>query len=98
MITVSIKQLAEAIEEAGAYKLPDMNDGTDYVYNNLYRRLSGSENVRLSEIDYDRFELDDIDSMRELYSNVLEADEYKTDTLAHTLQEMTPTMVAAAFV
>lgn len=67
MVTVSVKQLLESIEEADVFKLPDMNAGTGYIYNSLYRRLTHGEDVRLSEIDYNAFGLDDIDTMRELY-------------------------------
>jgi len=98
MVTVSVKQLIEAIEDADVYKFPDMTEGTDYLYNGLYKRLSYGENVRLSEIDYDSFELDDIDTMREIYTDVLECNEIKTNSLAHTLRNMTPAVAAAAFV
>ena len=32
MITVSVKKLIEAIEEAEAFSLPDMTEGTRYLY------------------------------------------------------------------
>ena len=98
MLEVSVKQLIEAIEDADVYRIPDMTEGTDYLYNSLYRRLSYGENVRLSEIDYDRFELDDIDSMREIYSGTLETDGYKTDGIHHALRGLQPVVAAGAFV
>jgi len=98
MINVSVKQLLEAIEEADAFKLPDMSAGADYIYNNLYRRLSRGEDLRLSQINWNSFELDDVDTMRELYSDVIEQDDYKANTMAHTLQDITPVVTAAAFV
>jgi len=98
MITVSVRQLVDAIEEADVFKLPHMNAGTEYIYNNLYRRLSYGENVKLSEIDYNSFELDDVDSMRDIYSDVLEANENRADTLARTLQGISPMSAISAFV
>ena len=98
MLMVSRAQLMEAIEDAAVYSSLDMSGGTDYLYNNLYKRLSHGETVRLSEIDYGRFELDDIDSLRELHSGTLEVNEYKADSITQTLRGMPPMVAAAAFV
>ena len=98
MITVSVKQLISAIEEADVFKLPAMSTGAEYIYNSLYRRLTQGENVRLSEIDYNSFELGDIDSVREIYFGVLESNESKADTLARTLRSIPPVVTSAAFV
>ena len=98
MVTVSIKQLVEAIEEADVFRLPDMSAGTDYIYNNLYSRILRDGELRLSKINWDRFELDDIDTMRELYSNTLKDNERKADSIANTLRGITPRATAAAFV
>lgn len=98
MITVSVKQLMGAIEEADAFKLPDMSEGTDYLYNRLYKRLLHGEDVRLSEIDYRRFELDDVEIMRDLYADVLEPNENKAGAMARTLRSLQPVAAAAAFI
>ena len=98
MVNVSVKQLLDAIEEADVYRLPAMSDGADYIYNNLYRRILRGEELKLSQIDWDGFELEDIDSMRNLYSGVLEANEYRADSIAETLRGISPTVTAAAFV
>ena len=99
MITVSITQLVSAIEEAGVYKLPDMSDGAEYIYDNIYMSLLRGEDVKLSQINWDSFELEDVDTMRDLYSDVLEANEGKADSLAGALQNISPvTVTAAAFV
>ena len=98
MITVSVSQLMSAIEEADVFKMPPMSEGAEYLYNRLYKRLSYGESVRLSEIDYGSFELDDIDSMWEIYSDILEANERKSDRLTYSLQKIPPAVAAAAFV
>ena len=98
MVTVSVKQLVSAIEEADAFKMPDMNRGTRYLYDRVYGRLSEGREIRLSEVDFGSFEADDIESMRELYSDTLEENSRRTDSLAHILQNIPPHTAAAAFV
>jgi len=98
MVTVNISQLMSAIEEAGAFRIPDMSVGTDYLYNQIYRRLAYGDDVRLSEINYDNFGLGDVDSIREIYTDVLEANESKADALTHTLRNILPAAAAATFV
>ena len=98
MINVSIKQLLSAIEEADVFKFPAMSAGADYVYNNIYSRLTRNIDVRLSDIDFGAFELDDIDTMRDIYFNVLEANENKADSVTRTLYGLPPVVTAAAFV
>ena len=97
MITVSTKQLVSAIEEAEPFSLPDMNEGASYLYNELYRRLSEGAELHLSEIDFDRFELDDIDSIRELHAD-FEENEGKAFSLIRALRDILPVASAAAFV
>ena len=98
MITVSVKQFISAIEEADAFSLPGMNAGVEYIYNSIYRRLSNGEEVRLSEINYNAFDLEDVDFMRDIYSDVLEKNENRANSLTHTLCVIPPAVAAAAFV
>ena len=58
MVTVSVKQLVSAIEEADAFQMPDMNRGTRYLYDRVYGRLSEGREIRLSEVDFGSFEAD----------------------------------------
>jgi hypothetical protein len=98
MITVDVKKLIEAVEEANEFHFPYMSEGSEYLYDNLYNRLTRGENVRLSEIDFGSFELDDVDAIREMHSDVFEANERKAHTLASSLQRLAPATVAAVFV
>ena len=98
MIEVSTKRLVDAIEEARAFKLPGMSAGADYIYRNIYGRLTHGMGVRMGDIDFGAFELDDVDTMRDLYSNVLESNESKADSLAGTLRGLPPVIRASAFV
>ena len=95
MITVSVKRLISAIEEAESFKMPDMSAGADYIYNNIYGRLSRNIGIRMSEIDFDRFELEDVNAVRDIYSNVLEANERGADTVTRALRGIPPAAVCA---
>ena len=98
MITVSVKKLVSAMEEADAFHLSDMNEGTCYIYDEIYKRLSKGIEVRLSEINFSSFEFDDIDTMRDLYFNTLEINESKAEALAHILRNIPPVAVVSEFI
>ena len=98
MITVDTRILTESIMEAEAFNLPDMSGGACYLYDNFYTRLSREQDVRLSDIDFGAFELHDIDTLRQLYADVLEANEYRAGGIADTLRRLPPVAVATAFV
>ena len=98
MITVSVKKLVDAIEEAEAFSLPDMTEGARYLYDSLYRKLSCNTNVGLSDINFGAFMLDDVDTIRELHSGILEANEYKAETITRSLRGLSPAVAASAFV
>lgn len=98
MISVSTTALLSAIEEAEEFSLPEMNDGTKYLYDELYGKVSRGMDLHLSEIEFDRFELDDLDTMRDLYSDTLEANERKADALSHDFAKIPPAACAAKFV
>ena len=97
MITVDTRNLVEAIREAEAFKLPEMNEGTDYLFENLYRGLSRGEEVRLSNLDFNAFEEADLKSLNNLYS-VFEKNCYTAREIASTLRETVPVCKAVAYV
>lgn len=98
MIAVSTKNLVDAIREADGFKLPDMNEGTGYLYNDIYRRLTRGEDVRLSEIDFDAFEADDLDSLNDLHSNVFERNYYAANSISSALRTIVPVCKAVGYV
>lgn len=99
MLTVNVKQLVGAIEEAESSSLPEMNSGTRYLYNELYEPLAKGLERRLSEINFGGFRLDDVESLRNIYSETLEGNVRRADALARTLREIPPAAVAvSAFV
>lgn len=98
MISVSTKTLLSVIEEAEDFSLPEMNEGTQYLYDELYGKVSRGMELHLSEIEFERFKLDDIDMMRDLYSDTLEANERKAEILTHNLMKIPPAAVVSEFV
>ena len=98
MISVSTKALLSAIEEAEVFTLPEMNEGTQYLYDELYGKVSRGMELHLSEIEFDRFELDDMDMLRDLYAETLEANERKAETLSHNLANIPPVATVSEFV
>ena len=98
MVTVDVKRLVSAIGEAEMFKLPGMNEGTRYLYDELYRPLSEGMERRLSEINFESFELDDVDSMRDIYCKILEENGRRADALARTLWDIPPIAAVSAFV
>ena len=98
LITVSIKNLVEAIREADVFTLPEMNKGTAYLYNTVYQRMSKGHDVRLSELDFDAFEQDDIDDLSDLYSNVFEQNHYAGCGIASTLRGLAPVCKTVGYV
>jgi len=98
MVTVCVKQLISAIGEAEAFKFPEMNKGTEYIYGSLYLRLTRGEELDLSEIDFGRFDIDDIDAMRDLYTDTIYENECKTEIIRCSLSELAPVAAKALFV
>jgi hypothetical protein len=88
----------EAIREADAFALPDMTAGESYLYDTVYSRMSKGHDVRLSELDFDAFEPEDIDSFSGLYSDVLERNHCAAGGIASTLLAITPASKAVAYV
>lgn len=98
MITVSVKQLVSAIAEADAFKMPEMNEGTAYLYHTIYSNLSQNKDVKLSEIDFDAFEADDINCLNDLHSDVLEKNCCTANGIITTLQQISPICKAVGYV
>ena len=98
MVIVDVKKLVEAIEEADAFDMPFMTQRSEYLYENLYLRLAREETVSLSEINFGSFELEDLDILHELHTNVLDVNESKADMLVRSLQALASAATAAVYV
>ena len=98
MVTVSVKRLIAAIEEAEAFNPPEMSEGTRYLYERLYQKLVKEADARLSEIDFNRFGLDDIDSIREIYNDTLEYNEMEAERIRNRIWDAPPIMASVSYV
>lgn len=98
MISVNVKQLVSAIAEADAFKMPDMNEGTSYLYNSIYNNLSLNMDVLLSDIDFDAFEPEDIDLLNDLHSDVFERNGCAANGIMSTLRQVSPVCKAVGYV
>ena len=90
MITVNIQQLVSAIAEADIYTLPDMDEGVTYLYNTVYKRLSQGNDVKLSEMDFDCFDFENIASFKKLYEKVFENNNHKVCGIITGLRKIIP--------
>ena len=90
MITVNVKKLKEALVKVNEFRLPEMTAGTEYLYDRLYRKLSLDKDVRLSELDFNAFTDDDVDSLSDLYTNVFERNEDKANGITSELRRIKP--------
>lgn len=98
MIEVSVKQLASAIAEADAFQMPGMNEGTSYLYHTVYSRLSRDIDIKLSDIDFDAFEPEDIDSLNDLHSDVFERNCYAASGMMSALRQVSPVCKSVCYV
>jgi len=98
MVTVNTKKFVEAVREADVFKPPDMSKGASYLFDSLYSRLSGGEDVKLSSLDFDAFEPEDLESINSLYSDVFERNCYAANGIASALREAVPACKTAAYV
>ena len=98
MLQVNIRQLVAAVQEADPFALPEMSEGTSYLYNNIYDRLSRGENVWLSDLDFDAFTSEDIGSLDYLHDNILGNNGFQADCIIKTLRKITPLCRAEVYV
>lgn len=97
MVKVDIGQLLTAIQNTAPYTMPEMNVGTQYIYDNIYCRLSQGAEVRLSQLNFAAFELDDMDSIRDLRSDA-QTKEQKAHSISYTLGKLKPVTSHTGFV
>ena len=98
MITVSVKNLVEAICESEVFTIPEMDEGTSYLYKTVCLPMSKGHNVRLSELNFDAFEQEDIDTLNGLYSDVCERNHRAAVGISSVLQGLAPVCKAVGYV
>ena len=98
MLQLNLKQLTAAVRQAVPVTFPEMDKGTRYLYENLYRRLSNEEDVYLSDLDFNAFDSEDVYALSDLHENVFERRTHQADTITNTLRRIKPIGTAAAYV
>ena len=98
MLQINITQLVAAIQNAPPFAVPEMNKGTAYLFNKVYTRLSSGEDVGLSDLDFNAFDQEDIDALKDLYYNVFEQNNYQASNIVDTLRQIAPVCKAATYV
>jgi len=98
MLKINISQLMVAVQEAPSFDFPEMNEGTSYLFISLFCRLASDEDVLLSDLDLNAFNIEDIDSINDLYNNVFEQSNYQVNGIASALRRIAPVSKAAAYV
>jgi hypothetical protein len=98
MIQVDIAGLMASMQKAPSFTMPEMNEGTSYLHNQLYTRLANDESVSLSDLDFSAFELDDIQTLTRLHSDVIEKNSYQANSIVGTLRNVAPICKPAAYI
>ena len=98
MLEISLPQLISALQKKEPYKLPTMNEGTKYLYENVYCRLLSGEDVRLHDIDFTFFEMADLHTFNDLYDVIFHKNSSQTDNIKNTLKKMAPACIQTSFI
>lgn len=95
---VSIPHLLTAIQAEPAFKLPVMEDGVAYLYHRVYVPLSQDKDVSLKSLDFEAFDQDDLETLKEMYDMVFEANSFKANGLTSTLTKIAPVSKSVLYV
>jgi hypothetical protein len=97
MLKVNVSLLLSAIAETRAFSMPEMNAGTAYLFEMVYKKVSDGSAPRFSELDYNRFEMNDIRALAGIYNDVFAKNENQTRHVINTLDKIMPVCVAVDF-
>jgi len=89
MLRLNVAHFSTALKKTNPFVFPEMNDGTKYLYDNLYGRLLRGENVMLSDLDYNAFDSEDITSLCNLH-NDHEKKYNQANSIADILRHISP--------
>lgn len=98
MLKINILQLISEVQNAPCFEPPKMSTGTNYLYDNIYTRLSKGENARFSDLDFTAFESEDISTLQDLYNDVYGKNNSQASNIADTLRKIIPICKTAAYV
>ena len=98
MLHVDIAQLVAGVQKVQPFSMPEMDMGTGYLFNQVYRSLVSGSTVKLSDLDFSAFEEEDINTLSNLCDNVYERSNQQAGGIADILRRTTPISKAAVYV
>ena len=98
MLQVSTAQLVVNIQKSQPFSMPEMDTGTSYLFNQVYRPLVVGDVVKLSDLDFSAFEEEDIKALSDLCDNVFERNNQQADNITSTLRQLAPISMVASYV
>ena len=98
ILKLNLTQLVVSIQNAPPFSFPEMNKGTAYLFNKVYTRLSRGEDVGLSSLDFNAFDQEDIDVLKDLYYNVFEQNSYQASNIVNTIRQIAPVCKTATYI
>lgn len=98
MAQVNIAGFVEAVQAAPSFSLPQMDGGTSYLFNRVYKKMANGETVTLSELDFSAFDEEDINSLSGLYDEVFGRNNFQADRITYVLQKAVPICNASAYI
>ena len=97
MLKVNVSLLMSALRETEPFVMTEMNAGTKYLFDSVYRRMANGEDVCLSELDLNGFELDDVSALRRIYDNEIAKNNWCANQVIHSINRMEPVCAAVSF-
>jgi len=97
MLTISVEQLRDAITAAPVYKQPMLNTGAQYIYDKLLGYHKTGIPPKLSEINFEAFDIDDVDGFLTFNTNMGRLT-YEAGQIAQSFNNIEPAVVAGIFV
>ncbi len=98
MLKIKIEALFTALSEAEAFIMPEMNAGTCYLFEVVYKRLANDEDVYLKDLDFDRFSLDDVVSLQNIYDDTIERNAVNSRGIRDVFARENPVSAAVNYV
>jgi hypothetical protein len=97
MLTISVKRIVDAITIAPTFTPPELNVGAQYIQEKIADRLARGNEVRLSEINFEAFDLEDIDGFQSFHEHMGQH-EHRCDQVAQAFFKLKPATVSGTFI
>jgi hypothetical protein len=98
MLNINTDRLIEEIRAANSFEPPEMNTGVKYLYEKLYLPMAQDTTVKLSELDFDMFEDEDVCEIADLYDKYIEPISYNTERIIVTLNKLQPAKISTKYI